>query len=129
MPNKLLSPAHNLIASDSHHLLPAHGSKDKDKKLLLWFSEVGISDIGLVGGKNASLGEMYQNLAAKGVSIPNGFATTAYAYRYFLEKSGLKDKIKKILTGLNTKDIRDLARRGAAVRKAILSGELPKDFK
>jgi pyruvate,water dikinase len=123
MSNKLLSPAHNLINDHAHNVM------DKDKKLVLWFSEVGIGDVGLVGGKNASLGEMYQNLAAKGVSVPNGFATTAYAYRYFLEKSGLKDKIKKILTGLNTKDIRDLAKRGAAVRKAILSVELPKDFK
>lgn len=131
MSNQLLSSAHNLIASDSHHLIndSAHNGKDKTKKMILWFADVGIGDVGLVGGKNASLGEMYQNLAAKKVSVPNGFATTAFAYRYFLEKSGLKDKIKKILTGLNTKDIRDLARRGALVRKAILSVELPKDFK
>ncbi len=131
MSNKLLSPAHNLIANSNDHLLNdhAHNSKDKDKKMILWFSDVGIGDVGLVGGKNASLGEMYQNLATKGVSVPNGFATTAYSYRYFLENSGLKDKIKKILTGLNTKDIRDLAKRGSLVRKAILSVELPKDFK
>lgn len=131
MPNKLLSPAHNLIANDNHHLLcdHKHNSKDKSRELILWFSDVGIGDVGLVGGKNASLGEMYQNLTSKGISIPNGFATTAYAYRYFLEKSGLKNEIKRILTGLNTKDIRDLAKRGAQVRKVILTAEFPKDFK
>ncbi|MDP3056959.1 MAG: phosphoenolpyruvate synthase [bacterium] len=121
--NQLLAPPHNLINDHKHN------GKDKSKELILWFSDVGIGDVGLVGGKNASLGEMYQNLAAKGVSVPNGFATTAYAYRYFLEQSGLKDKIKKILKGLNTHDIRNLAKRGAAVRKAVLAVELPKDFK
>ncbi|MBU4338652.1 phosphoenolpyruvate synthase [Patescibacteria group bacterium] len=129
MSNKLLTSAHNLIANDNHHLICDHAHNAKDKKLILWFSDVGIGDVGLVGGKNASLGEMHQNLAVKGVTVPNGFATTAYAYRYFLEKSGLKDEIKRILKGLNTHDIRDLARRGAAARKAILAAELPKDFK
>ncbi len=52
----------------------------KDKALVLWFDEVGIADISLVGGKNASLGEMIQQLTSKGVNVPNGFATTAYAY-------------------------------------------------
>ncbi len=131
---KLLTPAHNLIG-DNHNLICDHEHNGRDKAdwnkskdFILWFCQVGISDVGLVGGKNASLGEMYQNLSGKGVNIPNGFATTAYAYRYFLERSGLKDKIKKILTGLNTKDIRDLSRRGAAVRKAILSAKIPKDL-
>ncbi len=131
---KLLAPAHNLIG-EGHGLLydREHNKHDKagwnkSKDFILWFCQVGIKDVGLVGGKNASLGEMYQNLSSKGVNIPNGFATTAYAYRYFLEHSGLKDKIKKILTGLNAHDIRDLARRGAAVRKAILTVKIPKEL-
>jgi phosphoenolpyruvate synthase (EC 2.7.9.2) len=58
----------------------------KEKALVLWFDEVGIADIPLVGGKNASLGEMIQQLTAKGVRVPNGFATTAHAYRYFMSR-------------------------------------------
>lgn len=126
MPNqdeKLLSSAHGLI--NDH----AHNGADKSKRLILWFNEVGISDVGLVGGKNASLGEMYQNLVSKGINIPNGFATTAYAYRYFLGKTGLLEEIKKILKGLDTRNIKDLAKRGAAIRKTILSAEFPEDFK
>lgn len=130
----LLNSARNLIG-DNHKLLCDHEHNGRDKaewnkskEFILWFCQVGIKDVGLVGGKNASLGEMYQNLTGKGINIPNGFATSAYAYRYFLEKSGLKDKIKKILTGLNTRDIKDLARRGAAARKAILAAEIPKEL-
>ena len=55
-------------------------------KNILWFEELGIKDVGMVGGKNASLGELYNNLVPKGVNIPNGFATTADAYFHFLEK-------------------------------------------
>ena len=58
---------------------------DKGRSLILWFNEVGIGDIPLVGGKNASLGEMIQQLTPQGVNVPTGFATTAYAYRYFIE--------------------------------------------
>ena len=59
----------------------------KTKKFILWFDEISIEDVPLVGGKNASLGEMYRNLTKEGVKIPNGFAVTAYAYNYFLEKA------------------------------------------
>lgn len=61
-------------------------SSPKQDKFVLWFEEVGIEDVPLVGGKNASLGEMIQQLSAKGVNVPTGFATTAYAYRYFIKK-------------------------------------------
>lgn len=77
----------------------------KDKKFIMWFDEIGIEDVPYVGGKNASLGEMYQNLRKKGVKIPYGFAVTAYAYRYVLEKSGLKSEIKNILKDLDTHNI------------------------
>ena len=86
--------------------------KDKSKQFILWFNETGIDDVWLVGGKNASLGEMYQNLTRKKVNIPNGFSITAYAYRYLLEKSGIKAEIKKILKGLNTRNIDNLSKRG-----------------
>jgi pyruvate, water dikinase len=69
----------------------------RDRALILWFDEVGIKDITLVGGKNASLGEMIQQLASKSVNVPNGFATTAAAYRYFIAQAGLEPKLHQIL--------------------------------
>ncbi|MEK9154660.1 MAG: phosphoenolpyruvate synthase [Patescibacteria group bacterium] len=92
-------------------------------------SEVGIKDVSEVGGKNASLGEMIQNLAPKGVKIPGGFAITAAAYRYFLSQTGLENFIKKTLDGLDTKNIRDLAVRGKKIREMIKKAEFPKDLK
>lgn len=97
-------------------------------KFVHFFKDLTIKDVPQVGGKNASLGEMYSHLAKKGIKIPNGFATTAKAYHYFLESTGLKDKIKKILKGLNTHDVKDLVERAAEVRKLIEAAELPKDF-
>ena len=101
---------------------------DKNKAFILWFKELGIEDVPLVGGKNASLGEMYRNLTKKGVNIPNGFAVTATAYHYFLKTAGIKDKIKKILSDLNTHSIRNLTERGRLVRELILRSELPKEL-
>jgi pyruvate,water dikinase len=101
---------------------------EKDN-FILWFEEISIKDVAKVGGKNASLGEMYRELTKKGIRIPNGFATTAQAYQYFLEKTGLKNEIKRILKGLNVKDMKNLAERGRRVREAILRAELPKDLK
>jgi pyruvate,water dikinase len=92
------------------------------------FREVGIADVALVGGKNASLGEMYRELAPKGIRIPDGFATTADAYRYFLRANGLDGKIHDILLGLDTHDLGDLAARGRRVREAILAAPLPEDL-
>ena len=93
-----------------------------------WFDQVGIADVALVGGKNASLGEMYQALAPQGVRVPNGFATTADAYRYSLSESGLDEKIRQILADLDTSDIENLRERGARVRHAILASEFPADL-
>jgi len=69
----------------------------EDDKLVLWFNEIELNDIPQVGGKNASLGEMIRELTAKGVHIPDGFAVTAYAYRYLLESAGIKDEMEHIL--------------------------------
>ena len=102
---------------------------NKNKKFILWFNELGIDDVALVGGKNASLGEMYRNLTKKGVKVPNGFAVTAYAYNYFLEKAKIKDEIKRILEGLDTSSIKNLAERGRKARESILKAELPEELK
>lgn len=101
----------------------------KQQKLILKFSEVNIGDITLVGGKNASLGEMYQNLTKQGINIPNGFAITAEAYRHFLKHSEVDVKIKDILKDLDTKNILNLEERGQKVREVILAAEFPDDLK
>lgn len=101
---------------------------DNKKQFILWFAEVGIDDVPLVGGKNASLGEMYQKLGSKGIKIPNGFAITAYAYRYFLKYAGIEEEIKKILKGLDTHDIYNLMARGREVREIITHAEIPPDL-
>lgn len=100
----------------------------EEKKFILWFREIGMEDVPLVGGKNASLGEMYQKLESKGIKVPNGFAITAYAYRYFLKYAGIEDEIKKILKGLDTHNLEDLMRRGREVRDIIRHAELPPDL-
>ncbi len=102
---------------------------DKSKDFIVWFKDLKIEDVPQVGGKNASLGEMYVNLTNKGVRIPNGFAVTAYAYRYFLEKAGIKDRIRQILSDLNTKNMDNLADRGEKVRNTILKAEFPEELK
>jgi len=93
-----------------------------------WFSEVGIADVPIVGGKNAALGEMYSNLVPLGVNVPDGFALTADAYRHFFKQTGLDEKIKQTLSDLDTKDIRNLQIRGKKVREAILKEILPQDL-
>ena len=93
-----------------------------------FFNQLSIQDVPIVGGKNASLGEMYRKLTPKGVYIPNGFATTSQAYNDFLKQSGLKDEIKKILKGLNTYDVTDLMKRGAEVRQTIIKTQFTSKF-
>ncbi len=101
----------------------------KDSKLVLWFEELELGDIPQVGGKNASLGEMIRELTAKGVSVPDGFAVTAYAYRYLLESAGVKDQIEEILSDLDTHDMRGLGEKGSAIRSLIYNIEFPEDLK
>jgi pyruvate,water dikinase len=90
-----------------------------------WFAEIGIEDVPLVGGKNASLGEMYRELASKGVKVPNGFAITADAYRAFLREAELEAIIKDTLKDLDTHDLENLRRRGSRIRQAMLAANLP----
>ncbi|MEG5263560.1 phosphoenolpyruvate synthase [Pseudomonas sp. JDS28PS106] len=87
--------------------------------------KLGVHDVEHVGGKNASLGEMISNLAGAGVSVPGGFATTAQAYRDFLEQSGLNDQIHAALDALDVDDVNALARTGAQIRQWIMEAEFP----
>ncbi len=93
-----------------------------------WFKTLGIGDVALVGGKNASLGEMYRELTPKGIRVPNGFAVTAEAYRYVLRVGGLAERIREMLTGLDTGNLPDLAERGRKLREMILATPLPDDL-
>lgn len=92
---------------------------------ILWFEDIGLQDISRVGGKNASLGEMYRELTPHGVKIPNGFAITAEAYRYVLREAGLDSKIQQILGDLDTGDMSNLRQRGRQIRQAIIGATLP----
>jgi pyruvate,water dikinase len=96
--------------------------------LLLWFDQCGIDDVPIVGGKNASLGEMIRHLAPQGIRIPNGFATTAHAYREFLRGSGLDTKLKKLFTGLSVGNLERLRRVGQEARSMVLEARFPDDL-
>ena len=96
-----------------------------ESPFIKWFSEISVEDIPLVGGKNASLGEMFSSLAPKGVRVPDGFAITADAYRYFLRQAGLDAQIEAALAGLDTGNMENLSHRGSVVRQAILNATLP----
>lgn len=100
----------------------------KNKPYVLWFEDLANTDVEIVGGKNASLGEMYRELRSSGVRVPNGFAVTAHAYKIFIEYNNLQHKIKDALKGLNTHNTKNLAARGAKVRKIILSGTFPREM-
>lgn len=97
-------------------------------KYLRFFKDISIGDVPQVGGKNASLGEMFRALTPKGVNLPNGYSTTADSYYYFLDTAGIRDDIAKTLEGLDVQDVADLQKRGAAVRKIILDAKLPEDM-
>ena len=95
---------------------------------ILPLSKVGINDIEIVGGKNASLGEMIQHLAALGVNIPNGFVITVDAYRQFINYNGLEGTIKHIINNIDYKDLESLRRGGHQVRLLIRNGRFEKDM-
>ncbi|MEQ1529415.1 MAG: phosphoenolpyruvate synthase, partial [Methylococcales bacterium] len=93
-----------------------------------WFNELTIEDIPLVGGKNASLGEMYQQLTPQGILIPNGFAVTAEAYRYVLDQADAWQALHLALDDLNPDDVADLAGRARQAREIIYAAAIPKDL-
>ena len=92
---------------------------------IAWFDQLTMNDVGLVGGKNASLGEMINHLAQAGVTVPAGFATTTIAYREFLAANGLTDRINQLLNGLNVDDIQALTAAGKTIRGWMLNAALP----
>ncbi len=100
-------------------------SKSQEYRYIRWFDEIGIDDVPIVGGKNASLGELYRELAPQGINIPNGFAITAEAYWDLLKCSTLEHDLRNILTGLDTGDVDNLRRRGSAIRHQITGTALP----
>lgn len=103
--------------------------RSHEEELILWFDDIGIDDVPLVGGKNASLGEMYQHLSSKGVEVPHGFAITAYAYKYLMKEAGIEEQITKALDGLDTHNLRNLQERGLKVRSIIRNAEFPEPLK
>lgn len=98
------------------------------KPFILWFDEITYKDVPLVGGKNASLGEMYTKLTKKGIKVPYGFAVTAEAYKYFIKENHLDDKIRELLTGLDTHNVADLQVRGKKIRNLILKAKMPEEL-
>ncbi|HYB36990.1 MAG TPA: phosphoenolpyruvate synthase, partial [Mycobacterium sp.] len=96
-------------------------------KYVRFFEEIGIEDVPLVGGKNASLGEMYRKLSGEGVLVPDGFAVTAEAYRRVLESAGAWQRLHAALDGLDPSDVADLARRGKRAREVVYGAGLPTD--
>ena len=100
-------------------------SQIHQEALVLPFNAVGIADIPLVGGKNASLGEMIQQLSSQGVKVPTGFATTAYAYRYFITGAGLEVKLRKIFADLDVEDMANLQECGKQARSLMLETPFP----
>jgi pyruvate,water dikinase len=93
-----------------------------------YFKNIIIDDIPLVGGKNASLGEMYRQLTSEGVKIPNGFAVSAQAYRYILDHNNSWRALHEALDGLDPDDMDDLAQRGKRARDIVYGAELPDDL-
>lgn len=98
------------------------------QKNTLWFNSLSMEDVDKVGGKNASLGEMVSNLANAGVSVPNGFATTSYAFNQFLDFEGLDDRIHNLLDELDVDDVEALRKTGATIRQWVLDAPFPADL-
>ncbi|EGR2770381.1 phosphoenolpyruvate synthase [Vibrio parahaemolyticus] len=102
---------------------------EKDmQKNTLWFNGLSMDDVDKVGGKNASLGEMVSNLANVGVSVPNGFATTSYAFNQFLDHEGLDERIHQLLDELDVDDVEALRKTGATIRQWVLQAPFPADL-
>ena len=96
-----------------------------EQERVVGLERLRLKDVDRVGGKNASLGEMIGQLAAKGIRVPGGFATTAFAYREFLSANGLEQRIRDALANLNVDDVESLARAGSAIRSSMTAAKLP----
>ena len=98
----------------------------QDATYIRWLADTRNEDVGLVGGKNASLGEMYSELTKKGVKIPDGFAVTAEGYRHVLASAGILDDLKETLAGLDRNNVTDLAKRGKTCPRSHPLGRDPR---
>ncbi len=99
------------------------------KNLILFFNQISKNDVGLVGGKNASLGEMFQKLSKKGINVPFGFCLTSNAYFYYLKTNGIDKKIKELFKNFNYNDINKLQEVGKKIRNLFLKSNFPEDLK
>ena len=111
------------MSTDTTSEVPASPADDADN--VRWFAELGLADLEVVGGKNSSLGEMISQLADAGVSVPDGFATTAAAYQRFLGDTGLAARINDRLRDLDTDDVRALAAAGRQIRREVVEQPFP----
>ncbi|MCD6550167.1 phosphoenolpyruvate synthase [bacterium] len=102
---------------------------EKTRKNILWFSEISVKDVPLVGGKNASLGEMFSQLSRKGVNVPDGFALTSVAYWYYLRANKIDEELKRVFREFNPKSLASLRETGRRARQLILNSDFPKDLK
>jgi pyruvate,water dikinase len=100
----------------------------QEAKYIRWFEDIRNEDVPVVGGKNASLGEMYSELTAKGLNVPDGFAITADGYWHVLESGGILDEMKSAMKGLDRNNVGDLAKRGKRARDLILGAGIPDDL-
>ncbi len=101
----------------------------KKQKFILFFNKISAKDLPLVGGKNASLGEMISELSKKGINIPDGFALTTSAYWYFIKENQLDKKLREIFRKFNPQNIKSLQKTGKAARELVLKAEFPEDLK
>src|SRR5207249_11325377 len=92
-------------------------------RFVRWLAEVGLGDVGLVGGKVASLGEMIRELSPLGIRVPDGFAITAEGYRHFIARAGLDETIRELLAGIGPDDVQELVARSAEIR-ALTTSEI-----
>jgi pyruvate, water dikinase len=119
----------NTPVNQTIHLLELDPrDRPNPQALILAFDEVGITDIPLVGGKNASLGEMIQQLTPKGVNVPTGFATTAFAYRDFIRSAGIEAQLRQIFADLNVENVNSLRQCGKQARSLMLQTLFPEDL-
>jgi pyruvate,water dikinase len=102
---------------------------EKKYKYIRFFEELGMGDVALVGGKNASLGEMYRELTQQGAKVPNGFAITAEAYRYLMDKANAWDPLHRALDGVDPANVTDLSRRAKEARNIVYGAGLPDDLR
>ncbi|MGL5035100.1 MAG: PEP/pyruvate-binding domain-containing protein, partial [Microcystaceae cyanobacterium] len=109
-------------------VLERTSTAQKEKAFILWFEEVGTHDVGLVGGKNSSLGEMIRELTAQGVNVPGGFATTAHAFRYFVASAGIEAKLRNLFSDLDVTNLPNLQKRAKKARALILETLFPMDL-